>query len=265
MVGSLPVEATCMRVRNFKNKDAISPSVQPAYSPEPKCSSRRKLACRDQNGKVEHILRWRRGQLIRLFRHRGQLQDNNIGRVRLLLELGLTGTEAQKVAPWMSLAHLSNLIGEVDRFPQFWTADKLGNRVELTFKEKVKLNIRNIDCFDKPKHEVDAFFRKRRRERDAERKSLKRKAAKRKIKAKVFARSTVVLEILSTNEWMSTGEIADRANGKPEFANLRWDAMRQAMGRAVRELVKAKLAEEQLERIYGKGVLGYMTRLVRKL
>jgi hypothetical protein len=243
----------------------VPASVEPACGPESSLSAHRKIAC--PNGKLELILQIRRSQLIHLFHHRGQLRDDDIGRdnLRLLLELGLTGPDAYKVAPWISVADLSRLIDEVDRFPQFWTADGLGSRVELTFKEKLELDIRNIGCFDKPKHEVDAFYRKRRRERDAERKRQKRRAGKKKNKAKVSARAKAVLEILNTEEWMSTGEIADRVSTVPVFANLNWEGMRQAIGRAVNELKKATLAQDQMERIYGEGVLGYMTRCVRSL
>lgn len=246
----------------------ISASVEPACSREPASSAHRKIACHDgRNVKLELILQFRRSQLIRLFRHRGELQDDDAGRdnLRLLLELGLTGPKAHEIAPWTSTADLSRLIEEVDRFPQFWTADKIGSRVELTFKEKVKLNIRNIDCYDKPKHEVEAFYRKQRRERDAERKRQKRKAEKKKSNARVSARAKAVLEILNTDGWMSTGEIADRVSTVPVFANLSWDAMRQAIGRVVKELNKANFAEDRMERIYGKGALGYMTRCVRRL
>jgi hypothetical protein len=112
---------------------------------------------------------------------------------------------------------------------------------------------------------VDAFNRKRRRERDAERKRQKRKADKKKPKIKVSARANAINNFLSIKGWMSTGEIANLVCRLPEFANLNSAAMRQAIGRAVNELKKANLVEDKMERIYGKGALGYMTRLVRKL
>jgi hypothetical protein len=116
---------------------------------------------------LERILSLRRSQLIRLFKYRDGLHDDEAGRadLRLLLDLGLSGPEAMMVAPWISPGELQHLIDDSNAHPQFWKPDALGNHVELTFEEKVALDIRNINCFDRPKRQVTAFYERRRRER----------------------------------------------------------------------------------------------------
>ena len=125
----------------------------------------------DGETKPEMIKRFQRCQLVDLFRHRNELQDNTLGRdnLILLLQLGLTCPEAQRLAPWCE-GELEELIVTADSSTISWTAKSLGRQVELKFEEKERLKIRNIQCVDKSLAEVSAFYRNRRREHDARRK-----------------------------------------------------------------------------------------------
>jgi hypothetical protein len=172
------------------------------------------------------------------------------------------------VAPWISPGELQHLIDDSNAHPQFWKPDALGNHVELTFQEKVKLGIRNIDCFDKPKHEVAAFHQHRRRQHDAERKRRRRAAGKKARVPKISElspRARAIFEFLSGHGWASTNDIATAVSVLPGFASLAWAGMRQAIGRAVRELRDADVVEVKLLRLRDCGALGYPTRLVRRL
>ena len=92
--------------------------------------------------------------------------------------------EASRVFPWAFPpdSDRERLIAVVDAHPRYWTASKLADRFEITFDEKVDpdLRIHHIPCFDRPKHQVDAFLKQRQRDRDAEQKRLHWKFEKKK-------------------------------------------------------------------------------------
>ena len=119
----------------------------------PKTARHHEIAQRYRRGKppvseLERILAWRRPQLVRLFEYRGGLHDDGDGRanLRLLLELGLTGPDATTMAPWLAPGELQTTIDDINRWPpQCRTADALGNRVELTFEEKIWVPASGVD------------------------------------------------------------------------------------------------------------------------
>ena len=106
--------------------------------------------------RLELILSLRRAELMRLIQHRfgHSLPDDLMGRgyLRLLLELRMNGIEALRIAPRISHEELQEVIQGVESNPRRWTAESIGNRVELTFEEKVNPAIaaRHIECFDQP-------------------------------------------------------------------------------------------------------------------
>jgi hypothetical protein len=247
------------QVRPSENVGAKKAEIARRYSRERRPSSQ-----------LERILSLRRSQIIRLFKYRDGLHDDEAGRadLRLLLDLGLSGPEAMMVAPWISPGELQHLIDDSNAHPRFWKPDALGNRVELTFEEKVVLDIRNINCFDRPKHQVTAFYKRRRREREAERKRRRRAAAKKDRVPKVddlSPRAGAIFKVLRGKGWMSTHATAAVVSALPAFESLTWDGMRQAIGRAVRELIDADVIEVKLPRMQGFGSLGYRSRLIRRL
>ena len=219
--------------------------------------------------KPEMIERFRRRQLIDLLRDRNELQDNELGRRNLVLlfQLGLTYLEAQSLAPW-SHSEIDTLFVKADSSLNSWNAASLGNAIELTFEEKIRLNIRNIECFDKPRHLVQAFYLDRRRKRDAERKRRYRAQERQRREEgidRLSRRAVAVLDVSDYQIWRSTQEITSRLAQNRVFANLGGSAMRQALSRAFRELLTAGLIEERFDRLYEANTLGYVTRLVRRI
>jgi hypothetical protein len=216
--------------------------------------------------KLERTLSLRRNQLIRLLDHRGGLHDDDLGRadLRVLLELGLSGPKARKVARWISPAELQCLIDDVDAHPRYWTAGKLSDHFEITFEEKVDpdLGIHHIPCFDRPKHVVDAYYERRRRERNTERKRLHRAVEKKKPKASIRThdlspRTRVVLAWLQADEgWSRIEHIVAGVGTMPEFESLARLSMHKAVRRAVHELDKAGFVEVNTARDHYLGRRG---------
>jgi hypothetical protein len=223
---------------------------------------------------LERVLALRRAQLVRLFESRGGLQDNEAGRadLRLLLDHGLTGPKAAKLAPWLAPDKLQRLIDVADADPQRWNASALGNRVGLTFEEKVTLRIWHINCFDRPKHEVRAFLAAHRRKRDAERKRLKRRRqsaerAAQRTDDRRSPRARAVLAFLRDSPSIvgeSTGDIALGVCSSPAFKGLSPESINRAIRRAVRELVdEGIVGAYTYKRSYGLPVKTLMVRVVR--
>jgi len=182
----------------------------------------------------------------------------------------LTGPKATEQAPWISPRELQHLIADVDAHSRRWTADALGDRVELSFEEKIGLDIRNIACFDKPKHEVNAFYHQRRRERDAKRKRDRRAAKKKDRESGVknlSPRASAVFEFLRGEGWACNTGIAAGIRELPAFKGLSWESTLRAVGRAVDELVKSNAVEVRMERTStrhtGTGTLYHRIRFVR--
>jgi hypothetical protein len=119
----------------------------------------------------ERVLELRLRQLRHLFDHRGEPEE----RFRQL-------ADTIRAEPWS------------------WNAARIGDDVELTFEEKIRLGIRNIECFDKPKHEVAAFYGEQKRRRDAQR--MRRQRAK----AGAVSRAEYLAACLSrTKPWEAEG------------------------------------------------------------
>ncbi len=152
----------------------------------------------------------RRGELRRLFRARG------------VPEIELTN----KVADFEPLGR--------------WPADALGDKVELTFDEKIKHGIRTIRCFDRPRSAVDDYYAERRRERDrvaARQRRAKRPRKKSDSRRLTEKRSNQVGALLAGRDgWTSAALIANAMRGKAAFRGLDHDGLRQAVHRAVKAL-----------------------------
>ena len=97
----------------------------------------------------------RRTQVVRLFKHRygDTLPNEAIGRagLQLLFELGIDGPTAQRLAPWADGDEIEQLISDADANWSWWHGDitaKLGERLEVTFYEKVALKLHHLACVD---------------------------------------------------------------------------------------------------------------------
>jgi hypothetical protein len=123
-------------------------------------------------------------QLKRLLRYRSYpWPDDRQSRRYLqpLLDIGLTGPEAKKVAPWLSGDELEEMIAQTVVAPK-WNARTLGDRYEVTLEEKLipRLGLKNLECFDAQRWQYQEELAKRRRARDAIRKRRDRSTAKEK-------------------------------------------------------------------------------------
>jgi hypothetical protein len=217
----------------------------------------------------------RRADLLRLWEQRDEAggppgRDVELGRLQLLLELGLPGTEAHKRAPWLPDGALERTIAAANANAAFWAgdathtiADKIGERVELTFDEfKACGGFKYIAPCDAQPHEVRVFWDQRRRERDAERKRRHREAAKKHRAPRWSLRQRAVLAFLDGKGWQSTEEVAVGVRASPAFAGLSKEAMRQAIKRTFAQLLAAGWIAEHLTRERYCGSFKHTTRNV---
>ncbi len=154
---------------------------------------------------------------------------------RLLRGRGLSDVEAAQF-----------IEAELENFGQ-WPAGALGDKLELTFDEKIKFSIRTIQCFDRPKHEVDAYYHEKKKERDRMKKAEQRAGKQRTIP--VTARAAALLAAIQGRGWVTVPDLAREAVGLAGFRRKSADqvALRQAVHRATRELREVGLVEfEQL-------------------
>jgi hypothetical protein len=143
------------------------------------------IAAADKRRRGSHknpdIARFQLAQLRRLLRHRNQipLPDDRRSRryLQAMLDLGLTGPVAQRVAPWLSGDELDQMIGACAVSPG-WNARTLGEHFGVTMKEKFDLDLRNLDAFDADRWQYLRALAERQRLKDAERGRHRRARAK---------------------------------------------------------------------------------------
>lgn len=130
---------------------------------------------------IPRIHRFQIVQLLHLLRYRDQKQIPDDARSRrylqALLDLGLTGPEAQRIAPWISNDDLKGMIERTVVGPH-WNARDLGDLFEVTLEEKLACGLRNLEAFDADRWQYQEQLAKRRRLRDAQRKQMKRRETK---------------------------------------------------------------------------------------
>jgi hypothetical protein len=224
--------------------------------------------------KADRIKAVRRREVLKLLhdRHGQCLPDNAVSRddLQILFELGLNGPDAMKLAPWAA-PELENLMAAADaNFGTWWNgkpAKLLGQRLEVTFDEKVRLALHHIACFDKPAHVVKDHYRGRKRERDRERQRRRRAKPTAVPEDAVAAplahpqpssggppdtwdilhdmgsRAGSVHCALPRHEWTSVRAIADFVRLHFAFKGLEGRALQNAVRRTVRRLVRVGLAE----------------------
>jgi DNA-binding transcriptional ArsR family regulator len=155
---------------------------------------------------------------------------NNIRRgelKRLLLRRGTSEVEVHNM--------VEDIIAERDR----WTARALGQRMDLTFHEKIRLRIKTIACIDRSKKMVQLYFREQKRERDRMRWQRNKQTLPRDLSPMAKQIAQLVAE-----KSMSVAEIVDVLR-RPQ--RRKREAARSAVRRALRELIAADLLEVRVE------------------
>lgn len=129
-----------------------------------------------------------------------------------------------------------------------WSADKIGNAIELTLSEKFLGSIRTIRCFDVSKAEVEALYGYLRQERQNRRRRASRAREIARRGPKLNPRAAAIAAMLSA-EWMPISVLVEQASGDLAFVNengcvLERGSLERAVRRAVKHLVEgAKIAE----------------------
>jgi len=210
---------------------------------------------RDNVTRLGRVISLRRAQVLRLFEHRHglPLPDNKIGRdaLQVLLDLGLEGPAAGKLAPWMPWEELSDLIKMTDALPPtYWGPAALGEKFEVTFEETTGLRLHHIDCFDQPPHVVQTY-RLARKAKLARIRRAKERARKMSVASPVefSPRSRAVLAAIGP-EWMKIAAVVAVVSSHEEFQvepPLKPDAVRKAVQRSVNELVEGGFLDRRLE------------------
>ena len=136
-------------------------------------------------------------QIKRLLRHRDYPWPNDRQSRRYLqplLDIGLTGHEAKKLAPWLSGDELEEMIMQTVVAPK-WNARTLGDRYEVTLEEKLipRLGLKNLECFDAQRWQYQEELAERRRERNAIQKRRDRGSAKEKNQTMTQTADVVIL------------------------------------------------------------------------
>jgi hypothetical protein len=208
----------------------------------------------------------RRGELKRLFRARyggPTLPDgpNNRANLQLMLELGLTGPEAHRLAPWAG-EDLEPIINASVGNWGYWAnsgqrlADLIGNRVDLTFEEyKLYGPFKHITPIDVDRHVVQTWKRQRELERDRERKRNARKAIRPGLVSSIDdRRCKAVYLLLEPRDWRSVSQLIDALDGHPQFKDGRGRKLcsasrRKAVNRVLDKLVSDGFVEDEEPRL----------------
>jgi hypothetical protein len=129
-----------------------------------------------------------------------------------------------------------------ERFENLWAwpADALGDALELTFDEKIRLGVRTIRCFDKTAAEVAAFYHEQKRARDRVRIARRRQLEPPK-PDDLSARAREILDGLRGQGWVSAVRLVGATELLRSFRNRRGRLLdtsgrRQAVHRALSEL-----------------------------
>jgi hypothetical protein len=176
----------------------------------------------------------RMGELRRLFRYRHHIRDQTVSSLDLDLQIH------DKVGnPWE------------------WTAEQLGNLVELTYEERTILAIRSFQCFDKTPAEVKAIQNARKRIRDrvgaSERRKRERetRAAARAMSVDLDDRKETLFIVIG-QDWRSVAQIMvdvghlpvwKMPDGKPLSGN----SLRRVVNRQLSHLIEERQIERKSE------------------
>ena len=210
----------------------------------------------------------RRRQLMKLAtsRHRGRvLPHDQHGRslLKALLACGMTGPDAQQRAPWIAPGELQGIINDVDATPrQHWTAQRLGELVELTDDEREALQLWSLRPCNIEWSAVQERAKERRRGRDRVRKHRKREWIK--MARDLDVREEALFVAIGT-KWMPVSELAAKVAGGrawngPDGRPITKPSLRRIVGRSLDRLVASGLIESKTK----PGRNGFPTRFIRR-
>jgi hypothetical protein len=182
-----------------------------------------------QRRQLNHLrtLAWMRG-----------ISDDRRGRNLLtgLLAVGLTGPEAQELAPWLSPVALQDIIDNVDRIPGWeWTSSRLGDLVELTDEERERGKLWSLRPCDVSWPAVQERRRQDNKARAADYSRAYRERVR--IAKDMDVRSAAVFALLSTSWKVASGLAGELKNGKA----FRTADGREIIGRSLRMLINREL------------------------
>jgi hypothetical protein len=203
-------------------------------------------------------------QLAAIRHYRGVLPDDRHGRCMLkaLLACGMTGPDAQRWAPWITADELQHMINDVDATPpQHWTAQRLGELVELTDDEREAGRLWSIHPCDIEWSAVQERAKERRRGRNRERQRKKREQAK--MANDLDVREESLLAALGNNWTPVSALVTKVAGGRawrcPDGLSVSKPSLRRVVNRSLGRLVASGLIESRTE----PGRTGFPTRFVR--
>lgn len=221
-----------------------------------------------RSGRTDHgqVNAWRRYEVMKIAALRfntRQLPNTAEGRrfLAVLVGLRLPHLDIYKIAPWCE-AQLRDLADQVaaDRRPLH--ADRIGNAIEFAFDELKELaeqrhySVTQVAPYDAQRHEVQAYWEKRRRDADRDRKQRMRATRPPKKEAHMKPRTKLVRNAL-TDEWIGAREIENRV---APLLKLDKATLNVAVGRELKLLVKHGEAERKIE----PGPNGRPTLFVRR-
>lgn len=257
------------RNQTVENADFISEQKN-----ESKVAGQREIKRRYANkwptqSKPDRIKSVRRKQVLQLLHDRygaATLPDDAGGSAALQLpfELDLAGPTSQKIAPWADGATIERLIDAANKNSTAWSleegktiAERLGERLEVTFDEFKRLGLTHIRPCDAQRHEVNEYRRGRKAARDLEAQRRRRSLAK---QARSPAtpphpwdlrddrQKALACVPLADREWRTMRQLAEYASERlGAFSGLDYPAAHQAVLRAVKKLEALGVIETKTE------------------
>jgi hypothetical protein len=215
-------------------------------------------------GKADRIRSVRRAQVLRVLRdrHGVTLPDDQRGRdaLQLLFELGLTGPDAQLLAPWAAPEEIDRLIEDADNNWAAWfkssdetITERVGRRLELTFGEYRGLRLTHIRPADVSRAEIEKHIDDGRSKRDRDGKRDRRATPKPPPSNDPWDLPNgrvkgLALGPLQDRKWWTVRRLTDFAREQVGgFIGLDHGAARKGVLRGVRELEDLGIVETKME------------------
>ena len=185
----------------------------------------------------------------------------------MLFELGMDGPNAQRLAPWVAGDELSRLIDAAENNWPFWgrnerstIAQRLGDRLGVTFTEKIDLKLHHLGCNCDPSDVAD-YFSEQKRERDRARRARNRQRATIRTEVTERTEPPSYWDLIDSDpraaalaggvldfQWWRLSDLTKEAGTRlGAFRGLRSDTLRQAVHRAVIRLERLGIVEAKMQ------------------
>jgi hypothetical protein len=180
----------------------------------------------------------------------------------------MDGPSAQRLAPWVAGDELSSLIESAENNWPFWArnqhgtiAQRLGERLQVTFSEKINLKLHHLGCNCDPSDVAD-YYREQKRERDRARRAQKRREASVRVEETTKKAPADYWDLMDSDprgwalaggilgdfQWWKLSDLAAQAGARlGPFRGSRSDTLRQAVHRATRRLERLGIVETKME------------------